>query len=122
VIKPLAFVIEDDKHLAQIFATALQSAGFQSEVIHDGARALERLAAVEPVVVLLDLHLPKVMGRDVLRATRQDDRLANTKFILTTADPQMAKTLENDVEIVLIKPISFTQLRDLAARLRHALG
>jgi two-component system cell cycle response regulator DivK len=115
---PLAFIIEDDQRLATIFANALQMAEFETEIIQDGKSALDRLAAAIPAIVVLDLHLPHISGRDILRQIRKDERLAKTRVILATADPLMAESLRGDADLVLLKPISFGQLRDLASRLR----
>lgn len=116
--KPLAFIIEDEQELATLFARALQMAEFDTEIIQNGSAALERLATTIPTLVLLDLHLPYVSGFDILHHIRADDRLAKTRVMLATADPQMAETLQEKSDLVLIKPIGFYQLRDLAARLR----
>jgi DNA-binding response OmpR family regulator len=112
-----ALIIEDDKDEAIIFAKALQSAGFETEIIQDGDTALVRLAAVVPDVVLLDLHLPGVAGKDVLQCIRGDARLAATPVIVVTGDPLAAESLRDRTDLVLIKPISFSQLSNLAARL-----
>ncbi len=116
--KPLALIIEDDRKQATIFDQALQMAEFETEIIRDGKAALERLAVTVPVLVVLDLHLPYVSGDDVLRQIRADERLAKTRVILATADPRMAEPLQEESDLVLLKPISFSQLRDLATRLR----
>lgn len=115
---PLALVIEDDEKLAAIFAQALQMAEYETEIARDGRTALARLAAIRPAVVVLDLHLPYVSGKDILYQIRGDARLSETRVMLTTADPVMAETLRAEADLILLKPISFSQLRDLAARLR----
>jgi CheY-like chemotaxis protein len=116
--KPLALIIEDDRKQATIFDQALRMAEFETEIIQDGKAALERLAATVPVLVVLDLYLPYVSGGDVLRQIRADERLAKTRVILATADHRMAEHLREKSDLVLLKPVSFNQLRDLAARLR----
>ncbi|MBN1991914.1 MAG: response regulator transcription factor [Anaerolineae bacterium] len=115
---PLAFIIEDDDKLATIFAEALRMAEFETEVVQDGHTALTRLANTTPAVVVLDLHLPHVSGQEILQQIRGDERLAKTRIILATADALMAEHLRQKADLVLIKPISFSQLRDLSARLR----
>lgn len=115
---PLALIIEDDADLANIFAEALQAAEFATEIIAAGDVALERLRVTVPVVVVLDLHLPKVSGMEILPQIRADERLAKTRVIVATADPVMGDSLTDIADIVLIKPISFGQLRDMAARLK----
>jgi CheY-like chemotaxis protein len=112
-----ALVIEDDFDAAVIFAKALEVLGFQTETIHDGKAALERIAQVVPEIVTLDLHLPNVVGGDILRQIRADARLVNTRVIVATADPRSADLIQPIADLVLLKPTTFSQVRDLAARL-----
>lgn len=114
---PLVLIVEDDAKLAEIFSLTLQTVGFGSEWIADGAAALTRLAKVVPDLILLDLHLPKVDGLTVLRQIRADERLAKTRIILATADEQLAQTIEDQADLVLLKPISPEQLSRLVSRL-----
>jgi chemosensory pili system protein ChpA (sensor histidine kinase/response regulator) len=118
VSEPLALIIEDEADLSEIFSQALRAAGFATQVARDGRQALERLATLVPDVVVLDLHLPHVDGDDLLHRIRADERLAGTQVIIASADPLMAETLDGLVELVLIKPVSFVQLRDLSQRLK----
>jgi DNA-binding response OmpR family regulator len=116
--QPVALIVEDDKKLAKIFQQALKMAGFETEVAQDGRVALAQLAMMTPAVIVLDLHLPYVSGREVLKEIRANPNLRETRVILATADPAMADTLQDQADLVLIKPISFGQLRDMAARLK----
>jgi len=113
-----ALVVEDDPHTAAIFGKALEAVGFRVEIAQTASEALACLANAAPDVVSLDLHLPEGSGEHVLRYVRSDARLANTRVIVTTADAARAATLHDKADIVLVKPVSFAQLRDLAARLR----
>ncbi len=116
--KPLALIIEDEEMLATIFEQALVMAEYETEVIRDGRAAAARLQEVVPAVITLDLHLPHISGEELLRQIRADDRFQKTKIIIATADARMAEYLDRKADLVLIKPIRFSQLRDLAARLR----
>ena len=115
--KPIALIIEDDEDLSIIFSEALNAAGFQTETIRNGQLALERLREVIPEVVSLDMHLPGVSGLDILKFIRAEKRLALTNVVVTTADAVMAEQVRETADFVLIKPITFGQLRDLTARL-----
>jgi CheY-like chemotaxis protein len=117
---PLALVVEDDTDLSIIFSESFKAAGFETEIVRDGAVAVQRLAETVPDVVALDLHLPGVSGEEILDRICADDRMTETRVIITTADPRMADTLDDRAFLVLLKPISFSQLRDLAKRLRPA--
>ena len=114
----LALIIEDDEGHANLFSEALQKAGFETEIIRDGKTALSRLAVTTPVVVVLDINLPHVSGVDILHHIRGDKRLAKTSVIIASANAQIAASVQNIADLVLLKPISYLQLCDLAARLR----
>ena len=113
----LALIIEDDEDLSEIFGQALIAANYEVEIIRDGATALNRLKEVLPVVVVLDMHLPHVAGNVLLNQIRADQRLEKTRVVVATADAQMGESLRGIADLVLIKPITFTQLRDLSSRL-----
>lgn len=115
----LALIIEDDEDLANIFAEALRGVGFQVEHVPDGKLAQERLKnGSAPFIILLDMHLPHVSGADLLAIIKQDEKFAKTMILITSADARMGDLYSDQVDFVLIKPISFVQLRDLTARLR----
>ena len=116
--RPLAFIIEDEPSLATIFALAVDKAGYRTEIIREGRQALKQLAVSQPHIIILDLHLPYVSGKDLLQYIRSDSRLAKTQVIITTADALQAELLHKEADLVLLKPVSFQQLRDLATRLR----
>ena len=115
--KPLALIIEDDPQLNTIMSITLQ-ADFDIETYTDGTAGLSRLKHTIPNVVVLDLNLPGVPGREILQSIRSDERLSKTRIILTTADERQAETLRDEADIVLLKPVSPSQLKELALRLR----
>ena len=96
----------------------MQSADFETETIEDGQKALDRLAEIVPAVVVLDLNLPHVSGEEILHYIRTDERLSKTRVMLATANALLADMLDQESDLVLLKPISPSQLRILASRLR----
>lgn len=115
--KPISLIIEDDDDLSDIFREALDAAGYDTEIINNGRLALDRLQNVTPHVVILDMHLPQVAGKDILKYIRSEKRMSFTNVVVTTADAIMGEQMRDLADFVLIKPISFGQLRDLTARL-----
>ena len=116
----LALIIEDDEDLASIFAEALRGVGFEVELVADGRMAQERLNnGAPPFLILLDMHLPHISGADLLtNVIKRDERFAKSLVIITTADARMGEAYTEQVDFVMIKPISFVQLRDLTSRLK----
>jgi CheY-like chemotaxis protein len=116
----LALIVEDDEDLASIFAEALRGVGFDVELVADGRAAEERLkTGVPPFLILLDMHLPHISGADLLtNVIKKDERFEKSVVIITTADARMGEAYTEQVDFVMIKPISFVQLRDLTNRLK----
>jgi len=115
--KPLALVIEDDIDLSEIFSMTLRGGGFETEVIQDGQAALNRLESTPPALILLDMHLPHVAGTTILQAINADKRFTKTSVIVATADARLAEELHSKADLVLLKPVSVDQLRELAQRM-----
>ena len=113
---PLVLIVEDDPTQNQIFAITLKS-DFEVETFVEGDSAAARLEEVVPALVLLDLNLPGKSGRAILSQIRADERLAAVPVILTTADEQQADMLFEQADMVLLKPISPGQLKELSRRL-----
>ncbi len=116
----LALVIEDDEDLADIFAEALRGVGFAVEILADGQVAQDRLKkSPAPYLILLDMHIPHISGGDLLtNIIKKDEQLAKAVVIITTADARMGDAYSELADFVMVKPISFIQLRDLTSRLK----
>ncbi len=113
---PIAIVVEDDPQLNQIFTLTLCDL-FEVETISDGTQALKQILEVVPDLIVLDLNLPGTSGAQILESIRSNSRFDKTRVILATADSRQANELQDKADIVLLKPISPIQLRDLAGRL-----
>ena len=115
-MKPhLALIIEDDDLLGDIFSKSLEGV-YTTEVVKDGLLALERLDQIRPMLVVLDLHLPGLNGKEILASIRSNPALAETRVILCTADERTADLLQDQADIVFLKPVNPSQLRQMAAR------
>jgi len=114
--KPLALIIEDNEDQNLVFTNALMQAGYQTESIQDGPTAMKWLSEVTPDMVILDLHIPGINGGLILREIRNDPRSQHAHVIIVSADAEFASSLQAQVDLVLLKPVSFTQLSLLASR------
>jgi DNA-binding response OmpR family regulator len=114
--KPLVLIIEDDPTQNQIFTITLES-DFEVETFTDGDAASTRLDEVVPALLVLDLNLPGVPGKEILAKICEDERLSETRVILATANERQADMLFEQADMVLLKPISPGQLKQLAQRL-----
>jgi CheY-like chemotaxis protein len=118
--KPVALIIEDNEDQNLVFTNALMQAGYKTESVQDGPTAMKRLSEVIPDMVILDLHIPGINGGLILREIRKDPRSQHAHVIIVSADAEFASSLQAQVDLVLLKPVSFTQLSLLASRFLDA--
>jgi two-component system alkaline phosphatase synthesis response regulator PhoP len=111
-------VVEDEHDLRALIAEWLESRGYQVVEAADGADAAELLGAgLEPDVILLDLGLPRMSGRQFLDWIREQPRHAHRPVIVASAYLDGGPKL--DAEQVFAKPFRPDQL---ARELERILG
>lgn len=113
----LAFVIEDDRDIADLYAQVVREAGYEVQVFYDGKAAYERLQKdPAPKLVLLDMHLPSMTGNEI--AWEMWFELEQTSIIIITADADMASIYrtKEEVDEVFVKPIPLDVLRDISRK------
>lgn len=94
-------------------------------VARDGEEALDQLArwetgAPQPVVILLDLKLPKVPGLEVLRRLKGHSRFKSIPVVVLTTsreDCDVRTAYEIGVNSYIVKPVNFEKFVEVAAQL-----
>ena len=100
-------VVEDEESLAIGVRDALEHAGFNVEVCHDGAAALTRIREQTPDLVILDLMLPGMSGLDVLQTVRQEDIRCRVLILTALAgEEDVVRGLELGADDYMKKPFS----------------
>ena len=112
-----ALVVEDDEELGEIFSDLLEASGLAVSWVADGQVALDWLAQSSPDIIVLDLHLPRVSGLEILRRVRKNPEQKHTEVIVVTADALLTTVIKEQADFTLIKPIDFNQLNTLISRL-----
>ena len=121
-------IVEDDDNDLILIQRSLHKARVTNPlfIARDGVEALEFLLdgpskMVElPIVVLLDVKLPKVDGLEVLQRIRSDSRTATLPVVmLTSSDEQedLLKSYQLGVNSYVRKPIDFTLFQDMVAQI-----
>lgn len=78
-------VAEDDPAVARLYAAFAQGRGHEVLLAHDGAETLTVAAAEDPDLILLDVSLPKLDGRDALQALKANAHTAPIPVLVVSA-------------------------------------
>lgn len=111
-------VVDDEKGLVKLIRLNLEHDGFEVFEANNGAQAMDRLRAVLPDLVLLDVMMPDLDGFQVLRMIRE---VGNTPVIMLTAkgeENDKVRGLELGADDYVTKPFS---PRELTSRIRAVL-
>lgn len=112
-------LVDDDKAIIDNLAPLLERAGFDVSVAADGKAALDQVATSPPDLIVLDVLMPKLNGREVLRHLRRTGDW--TPVILLTRvgnATERAMALEEGADDYLNKPFD---PYELIARIRAVL-
>ena len=115
-------LVEDNPNDVELTLEALAEHNLANSVVvaRDGEEALDYLfyrgtfagrPAGNPVVILLDLKLPKVSGHEVLRAIRADNKLKMIPVVILTSSREEQDLIEgyrNGVNAYVVKPVDFS--------------
>ena len=124
-------VVEDDPRDIEFMLAAFQAAKLANpvEVIRDGAAALELLSRPAepdqkphplPQLILLDLHLPKVHGLEILRRFKADRQYQHVPFVVLTAsrsDKDIQEAMRLGASAYLMKPVDFHRFAEITPKL-----
>ena len=106
-------VVDDDAKIVRLVRTYLERDGFSVVTAGDGPGALEAIETHRPALVVLDLMLPELDGRAVIRAVRRDDEAARTPILVLSARSSTVDRiagLEDGADDYLPKPFSPAEL------------
>ena len=106
-------VVDDDAKIVRLVRTYLERDGFSVVTASDGPGALDAIETHAPALVVLDLMLPELDGRAVIRAVRRDDAAGRTPILVLSARSSTIDRiagLEDGADDYLPKPFSPAEL------------
>jgi two-component system OmpR family response regulator len=115
---PTILVVDDDPHLREVVRYALARQGFTVFEATNGLEALQRVAAAQPDLVVLDVVMPELDGIETCRRLRQSSRVPIV--FLSSRDEELDRVLGIELggDDYLTKPFS---TRELVARVKAVL-
>jgi two-component system phosphate regulon response regulator PhoB len=114
-------IVDDEADLASLVEFNLQQEGLQTSVAGTGTEALALARVRAPDVIILDLMLPDISGKEVCRRLRADPKTANIPIVMLTArgeEGDRVAGFEVGADDYVTKPFS---PRELVLRVRALL-
>lgn len=109
-------VVDDSRDTADSLHELLGLMGFSSHVSYDGEEALRLCTDLCPVVMLIDISMPKMDGNELARAIRNHEICKEAYLIAVTGlagDKDRQQSTEAGFDMYLIKPVVTDDLQAL---------
>lgn len=117
--RPVILLVDDEAAITANLAPFLERAGFTVTVARDGAEGLQQATTAPPDAIVLDVLMPRLDGREVLRRLRQAGQWTPVILLTQVGDStERAMALEEGADDYLNKPFD---PHELVARLRSVL-
>jgi len=112
-------LVDDERAITDNLAPFLERSGFSVTVAADGEEALQQVEAMKPELLVLDVLMPKLDGREVLRRLRRMDNWIPIILLTQVGEAsERAMALEEGADDYLNKPFD---PHELVARMRAVL-
>ncbi|MCJ7817636.1 MAG: response regulator [Candidatus Thorarchaeota archaeon] len=115
---PVILLVEDDQDHVELTLNVLNELQAKHEIIvaRDGAHALDFLLGghmrVQPVLVLLDLNMPKINGLDVLKRIRSEESTKRIPVVILTTSREEKDIIDSynlGANSYIVKPVDYEQ-------------
>ena len=118
--KPILLLIEENEELCSILKEALETT-YEVYVVHNGKEGWEKAQEIQPELVITDLIIPEMSGKELCYKIKNNIELAQVSVILITGQmstEQMIEAFRFGIDDYIIKPFD---IRMLLARCRNLL-
>jgi two-component system chemotaxis response regulator CheY len=109
-------IIEDDFSIRETFTQALELEGYLVVTAENGAEGIDKLRTmpVSPCLVIMDMVMPVMDGRQFLDAVLADPKISNTPLVVVSATASVATT--QGARAFLRKPVDLNVLLDIVEK------
>ena len=111
-------VVDDNPQITRVLKTTLSSQGYSIRTAADGKQALQEMKGWSPDLVITDLRMPNMDGRELCRAIRAESRVPIIVLSVKGEEAIKVESLDAGADDYITKPFN---VNELLARVRAAL-
>lgn len=111
--KPLVLVVDDESHIVHVIQLKLENAGFDVVTARDGEEALALATSARPDVVITDMQMPYIDGRELCKRLEADTTTRGIPAMIITAHGFALTDVDREltnIQTVVNKPFSPREL------------
>lgn len=117
--RPKILIVDDEPDITNNLSSFLSRAGFETDTASDGEAALAKVESFQPALLVMDVMMPKLDGRETLRRLRQQGNWTPVILLTQVGEAfERAMALEEGADDYLNKPFLPTEL---VARIRAVI-
>jgi two-component system alkaline phosphatase synthesis response regulator PhoP len=120
---PKILVAEDERDIRELIGFTLRYAGFEVELAINGTEAVEKAAAAQPDLIMLDVRMPRMTGYEACRLLKEDPTTAEIPIVFLSAKGQeveIEQGLASGALEYIVKPFApdelASQVKDILKR------
>jgi two-component system chemotaxis response regulator CheY len=119
-------IVDDFATMRKVVRNLLKQVGYEDIVeAEDGVMALKALKSQKVDVVVSDWNMPNMSGLELLKAVRADADLANTPFLMVTAEAlqdNVVAAVKAGVNNYIVKPFTAEVLNEKIKKIMESIG
>ena len=110
--KPLVFIVENNDDIAFLIGSHLRN-DYELRFANDGLEALSNARNLSPDLIITNIAMPVMDGKELIKRLHEDDALNHIPIIAMTSDPseqERISCIEAGADAVLVKPFNSAEL------------
>ena len=110
-MKKRILVVDDDPGISEVLKIILTEGGYDTDIISDGLHISEKVKDIKPNLILLDIWMSGIDGRDIIKILRKDKETNRIPIVIISALSNTEKIAsESGADDFLAKPFDMGQL------------
>lgn len=112
-MKKRILVCEDDQAISEIMKIMLEQGGFEVKLLSSGKAILKQVKNFQPHLILLDIWLPGIDGKEIIKILKKDPKLNQIPIIIVSAlHEKEVLQIVKDLQVAgfLLKPFNMSAL------------